>query len=170
VRSTVEGAPTVTLAHDSADYTLQIAENLLRGNPHRAESKFLQEAIPACVALRTIASTVRLSVDLNSQPRLQAGEVEREWALRALFAKLVPSRPLLERPPQKSLCGAQILSQLTCELHRLDRRLEDAWAPSTSLRLVPLPVPGRNRDAPPPKLLPGTGRGTMRSMVEGGRV
>ena len=37
------------------------------------------------------------------------------------------------------------------------------WCPSTTLRVVPLPVPGRNLA----RFLPGTGRGTMRSMVAG---
>ena len=36
------------------------------------------------------------------------------------------------------------LAQPAGELNRLDRCLEDARAPSTSLRLVPLPVPGRS--------------------------
>jgi hypothetical protein len=40
------------------------------------------------------------------------------------------------------------IAQLACEPHRPDRSLQHTRAPSTGLRPVPLPVPGRNDHDP----------------------
>jgi len=58
--------------------------------------------------------------------------------------------------------SAQILPGSTMRSMTSDLR-SHRECPSTTLRVVPLPRWGRIRNT----ILPGTGRGTMRSMVEG---
>jgi hypothetical protein len=51
VRSTVEGSPRVTLAHDPENHTLQIAVQLGRRNTHRLETQLGEMPISAVVPL-----------------------------------------------------------------------------------------------------------------------
>jgi len=88
----------MTFVHDSENHSLQVAEDLPRGNPHRREAEFLQILIAPRISLRPPGPVMCVTVHLDGQPRFQAGEIDGKRTLRA---------------------------------------------PSTSLRLVPLPVPGR---------------------------
>jgi hypothetical protein len=63
--------------------------------------------------------------------------------LRRLLPEFVAARALLKLDPEQNLGEAHFLPQLTRPPYLFDRLPEDARAPSTSLRLVPLPVPGR---------------------------
>ena len=168
-RRLVEGAPRMTLLYDSHQHSVEITEHLRSRNSHRHEPCLLDVAVAFLVPLGLIAAIMRFAVDLNCQTRRHASKVQGERTLRTLLPEAITAWPLLERPPEKLLRRAHLLPQSARELHRLDRCLEDARAPSTTpLRAaVPLPVPGRNITAGPLKLLPGTGRGNSRSLVEG---
>ena len=177
MRSTVEGAPPLTLAHDPENHPLKIVVNFFCRYAHRNEPQGLQREIPTPVALRPVAPIVGFPVNLDGEPRPETSKVERERALRTLFTKPVAARPLLERPPEKAFRRAHVLAQLARQLHRgrwsahgsvphtpflllpgtgrgtaRRRRVVEGpngfrgqgTGPSTSLRLVPLPVPGRN--------------------------
>ena len=103
--------------------------------------------IPRCVALRLIPACMRFSVNLDREPRLQAGEVEPIGRLRVLSAELEAAGTLAQGLPEQHLGqehAAPVDAGLFEVLDRGTEHLGQAWAPSTSLRLVPLPVPGRN--------------------------
>jgi len=144
MRSMVEGAQPPTLAHDTANNALQISKHLTRRNPKHRKSKPLKIAIPLTIPLLPCCAIMSVAVHFNPKPHLQTSEVDRKSTLRALLAEAESPWPLFERPPQKALGGAHVPPQPAGELDRLDRYTEDARAPSTSLRLVPLPVPGRS--------------------------
>jgi hypothetical protein len=148
MRSMVEGAPLLASVNNSKDYPFKVVENLCRRDAHSKETQFAKMSVPSRIARRAIAPVVRFAVDLYRQPRRQAGEVERKPSLRALLPETKAPRPLPQRPPEEPSGRAQLLPEPACELYRLDRRLQNTRAPSTSLRLVPLPGPGRSGDHP----------------------
>ena len=140
----VEGGPRAALLDDSRNDTFQIAEHLCGRNSHRREAVLRQIPVPPLIPLRPISAVVRLSVNLDCDACLKTGKIQGKRPLRALLSKLEPTRPILQRPPQQPFRGAHVLAKPTRAFHRLDRRLEDTRAPSTMLRMVPLPVPGRS--------------------------
>jgi hypothetical protein len=140
----VEGAPRAALLDNAQDDAFQIAKNFVGGNPHRRETEAINDNIPCGVALRVVTAVVYLAVYLYREPCLQAREVERETSLRTLPPKLEPVRTRPQRRPEERLGRAHLPPQPTRALHRLDRCPQYARAPSTALRAVPLPVPGRS--------------------------
>ena len=148
MRSMVEGAPTPARVYDSENDALKVVEHFRRWNAHGRETQGFDISVARRVPFGAIASIVRFAIHLDGQPCQEAGEVEGERSLGALLAKPVTAGPLLQRPPQETLRRARLPTQLACELHRPDRSLQRTRAPSTSLRLVPLPVPGRSSRHP----------------------
>ena len=129
-------------------------------------------SIPPVVALWTIAPVVRFPVHFDGEPGFEAREIEGVGSERKLPTEPEASRPLAKLLPKPPLGRAHLASQPTRSLDGLDHCPQHGGAPSTTpLRVaVPLPVPGRSFEAHPSPFLPGTGRGTMRSIVEGARV
>ncbi len=144
MRSMVEGAPTPTHIHDSEDYPFKVVENLCRRDPQGEETQILKISVASRIAGRAVAPLVPRAVYLDREAGRQACEVERVRALRALLAESKSFRPLAQSPPEQTLGRAQLLPELACEPHGPDRSLQHTRAPSTGLRPVPLPVPGRN--------------------------
>ena len=150
MRSMVEGAPRPTSFHDPENQALEVVEHLLRWDPQSKETQILKISVPGRIPRRTIASAMRFAIDLDRQACGQAGKVEHERPLRALLPELESVGALLQRPPEQAFGRAQVLPKFACELYRLDWSLQQTRAPSTSLRLVALPVPGRNKVHRPP--------------------
>ncbi len=90
---------------------------------------------------------MRFAVHLDREPGFEATEVELIPSLRCLTAKLETAGASAKLLPEQNLGQAHPTAQYASLLNMLDRRTKDfglARAPSTALRAVPLPVPGRN--------------------------
>ncbi len=144
----VEGAPPPTSFGDSDNRSLEVVEHLFRRNAQGLETEILKMTIPTSISRGPLAPAMSFPIDLDRQPGRQAREVERVGTLRTLPSEPEAAWPRLQRPPEQALWRAQQLPELACELHRLDRRLQHARGPSTGLRPVPLPVPGRSEAHP----------------------
>jgi hypothetical protein len=125
------------------DYAIQVFQYISRGDAHHFEPFLFQELVPSLITLRLIAQAVLVAINLDYQAMAKAGEVGGHSINRKLLAELEAVRPRLQRLPQQHFRQTHPPSQLTCALHLLDRCLKEAWAPSTALCAVPLPVPGR---------------------------
>jgi hypothetical protein len=91
----VEGAQPLTLAHNAANNTLQIAKHLACRNPHHREPKLLQIAIPPVIPLLPCCTIMSLAIYFDTKPYRETCEVNRKGTLRALLAKAVSTGPLL---------------------------------------------------------------------------
>ena len=139
----MEGAPPSAFLGDGRHDSIQIAEHLCGRNPQCRESRLGDRSVAYGVAHRPITSLVRIGIDLDRQSGLEAGEVERERIQRKLTSESEAIRPSAKHRPQPHLRRAHLAPQLTRAPYRFDPCVQDARAPSTRLRLVPLPVPGR---------------------------
>ena len=99
MRSTVEGAPPLTLAHDAENHPLKIVENFFRRYAHRSEPKVHQREIPMPVALRPVAPVVRLPVNLVKTAPVQKarflGNVDNDFGSVDAFGRLLFTHGLL---------------------------------------------------------------------------
>jgi len=148
MRSMVEGPKRLTLSDDTRQHSFHIRKHLARRNPHRLEAQLEQPPIALFVAFRPVAAIVRFAVHFDTKPCLHAGKVENEPFLRTLLAKPEPAGPPAKLLPEQHFRKAHLLAQLSRKLHRLSGRPHGPMFH-------------------PSQILPGTGRGTMRSMVEG---
>jgi hypothetical protein len=144
-----EGAHFGTGRDNVAENAIHVLEHVSSGNPHDAEAFTSQQRIASGVSLRLVAGTVALPVDFDNEPPLQTSKVHRHLTDRKLLSELQPFRSLSKNLPQQDFRQAHLAPQLTCALYVPDWCLEDAWAPSTMLRMVPLPVSGRIIEARP---------------------
>ena len=88
------------------------------------------------------------AVDLDGETCRQTAEVDHAIASnRVLSAKLQPGRPLAKPLPEEPLGHRHFATKLPGAVN--DRTLRRRRAPSTALRAVPLPVPGRQLSIPP---------------------
>ena len=141
--SMVEGAQVIASRHNPENNPIEIAEHVTSKNSHHVKTFFLKQRITSRIAPWLIAAIMPLSVDLDDQPVAEAGEVGCYPTHRKLRPKLQSVRSPSQRLQEQHFGQAEFTAKDAGTLHLLDRRLEDAWAPSTKLRLVPLPVPGR---------------------------
>ena len=99
-----------------------------------------------CVTRGLVAPIMDLAVDLDTEPRGQAGEVERTGQVGMLAAEFVPTRTLAEFAPEEHLgqiAGAALLAGMVDDLAG-SAESERGGPSTTPLRVaVPLPVPGR---------------------------
>ena len=136
----VEGWTLVAQSDDRLDCTAQILEDGLRRNPQDRETARPQVSIASHVALRSLAHVVCNPVDLDRDPALKTGEVERQLAQWMMAAELVSARTLTKFAPEQRF-GEIVRTALA--LRGLEGAVFGAKDPSTTLRAVPLPVPGR---------------------------
>ncbi len=144
MRSMVEGAHLGAARNDAGQDRVQVPKHIRRGNPHHFEPSSPKHRVSYSIPAGLVATTVSFSVDFNDHPTLKTGKINRHLSNRKLSSKFESVRPSSKHLPEQDLRQAHLAPQLPCALYLLDRSLEDAWAPSTSLRLVPLPVSGRN--------------------------
>jgi hypothetical protein len=143
MRSMVEGAHLRASRNDPGNYAVEIAQYLTSRNSHHVKTLFPQKLVPSGIALGLIAATMRLSFHLDDQAMAEAGEVGGNRSNRKLRSELQSVGPSAEGLEQQHFWQAKLTPELAGALYLLDGYLEDAWAPSTVLRTVPLPVPGR---------------------------
>jgi hypothetical protein len=109
------------------------AKDFISGIPHGR--------IPGNITFWTIASIMRLAINLNYELGSAAIEISDIWTNRMLPPEL---HTLLASPqllPQQNLGQAHFAAKFAGVVY--DRALQRLRAPSTTLRAVPLPVPGR---------------------------
>src|SRR5207253_4941210 len=102
-----------------------------------------KDGIARVITPRLIAKAVPVAIDFDDQPTFEAREVGRDQTNRKLPAKFQAVRPRTQDSPEQNLGQAQFAAQASGALYLLDWCLEDRWAPSTMLRMVPLPGSGR---------------------------
>ena len=113
---------------------------MARGQAQDLESLRNQPRVTACVALRAVASLMRLAVNLDCKSPFETGEIENDLAKRMLAAELVATRTLAQLAPDQNfgqIAGAALA------LGNAESIRTGGEEPSTTLRAVPLPVPGR---------------------------
>jgi hypothetical protein len=88
-----------------------------------------------------ICRVVGRSIDLDCQSLAQAGEIEAIRTNRMLATEFVAAGSQSERLPQANLGRVARAAILARCFDDNAARVED---PTTTLRAVPLPVPGRN--------------------------
>ena len=132
MRSMVEGAHLGTDREYEAKHRVQVLEHIACSNAHDVKAFSPQQRITRPVAARLVAETVSLPIDLDDQTVAKAGEIGGDPIRRKLAAELQAIRPSPERLPKQHFGQAHLSPQFACALYLLDRRLEDAWAPSTT--------------------------------------
>jgi hypothetical protein len=145
----VEG-PIPARDENQSDRPLQVAEHLARRNAEGFEPSLRQPLGTPLVALRLIPHRMNLAIDFDRQPALETGEVEHETSHRELPPKAEFTRPLPKLLPKQHFrqghAPAQVASETDVAVRCADCPVlhPRAVGPSTALRAVPLPVPGRN--------------------------
>jgi hypothetical protein len=130
------------------EHALKIVENVASGNPQCLEPRRRKLPIANSVSLRVIAHRVGLTVEFNGNSTLQTGKVEYVSHRRELPPEAKTLRALPKMMPEDDLRQGQLPTQLARETNIPIRCADSAVSnalldPSTMLRMVPLPVPGR---------------------------
>jgi len=139
MRSMVEGAPSPL--KNPQDRRSGVAEGFRRGQVNHWESTAKQEILTTRIALRCLGGIMRKSVDFDDQAGFAAVKVDDIGFNRVPAAEHQPIRPLSQLLPRQHFGETHLLPEAPCGVD--GRTLERRPAPSTALRAVPLPVPGR---------------------------
>jgi len=144
----VEGAHRRTSRNDIAKHCIHVFEHIASGNAQNAKAFTSKHRITCRIPTRPVTEIVSFSIDFNDQATLQAGEIDGHFADWELLPELESLWPFPQYLPKQHLGEAHLAPQLAGALDLLDGSSKDlgidpAWAPSTALRAVPLPVPGR---------------------------
>ena len=84
----VEGQPSRRFSQDMAKDGLRVFQDFYSRDPQGLDPSVLQPPIPGLVVLRSVAPRMRLSVNLDCQPRIAAEEVENIESGRMLTPEL----------------------------------------------------------------------------------
>jgi hypothetical protein len=146
----VEGAHLRTGRDDVTKQGVHVPEHVTTRDADDAKACTSEHRVTGGIALRLISVAVALAVNFDNQTSLEAGEIDGHFAERELLPELVTVRAFAKLLPEQDFRKAHLLPQQSCALDLLDggsknRRIDPAWAPSTTRlrRAVPLPVPGR---------------------------
>lgn len=110
-------------------------------NADHSKSLLTKIPIPGCIALRAIPARMSLSVHFDNKPSFKAAKICLIWSNRVLTSKFHSQLLAAQLFPQQHFGQAHLPSQVPGSI--------DLWpsqalrTPSTTLRAVPLPVPGR---------------------------
>jgi hypothetical protein len=140
MRSMVEG--TSNPHGDRLGGAIRIRQNTLGGDPQNPVPVVFQKSCAVVIALRLVAHVVNLAIHLDDVALGRAIEVDDIIADLVLTSELQAKRALAKALPEQNLGVRHCLAQLAGALH--DRSCYEPRLPSTALRAVPLPVPGRN--------------------------
>jgi hypothetical protein len=144
----VEG-PTRAGGGDKEQHAFEIIEHIARRNAQRVEADTMQDAIASEITMRVVAHRVRHAIHFDQEAALKAGEIGNVAAARELAAKSKPVGALSELLPEDNLGQRHPAAEPACatdvRVGRANRAMPNARCigPSTMLRMVPLPVPGR---------------------------
>jgi hypothetical protein len=127
--------------NDHSDHGVQIAKHIVGRHAAQAIAVRPHEMVTLGIAGGSIAPIVYLPIDLDAEPRRGGVEVDHISTNRMLAAKSQSRSVASKHLPEQHLGIAHVLAQLP---RRRDLGPQQPWhAPSTALRAVPLPVPGR---------------------------
>lgn len=144
VRRTVEGLPPCADMPHLFHRRRNIIKRAPRGYTNDLDALCGQPCVAIRIAVRPVAHIVRDAVDLNRHASLGTEEVEHITSSRMVAAKLESARTCPQRAPQQAFGQAQLAAQSPCTFDRFSWSAQHGAHPSTALRAVPLPVPGRN--------------------------
>ena len=121
-----------------------LIQNVGRRDAHHTNAALRQPPIPPEVVVHLLRQVVMRAIDLNRQPSLRMEEVEHIGSDRMLPSEAQPIQTSVAKAvPEDHLREAQIPAEpfraLECPSFRPHR---PSGAPSTMLRMVPLPVNG----------------------------
>ncbi len=143
VRRAVEGSARLTGADDPLDHLVHVPKHVRRRNTRHHDAPASEPSLSNRVSLGPIPHIMRNAIDFDRQARLGTEEVEHIGARGMLSPKLPARRTLSQRSPQQDFGKAQRPTQLAGALDRAFGPRQNRRFPSTMLRMVPLPVPGR---------------------------
>ena len=144
----VEGPQAIGQGEDGLRRRHRILQNINSRYSHDVPSSLVQNPVAPRVPFRAIRQIMRQSINLDEQSNFDTCEIGDIVERRKLTPKFQSSGLAAELAPQQSLRQCHFPPQFTGELHRLFRRAQSPMAH-------------------PPQILPGTGRGTARRVVEG---
>ena len=144
----VEG-PIRTSGQNVTEHALEVVEHIARRNPNGLEPDMGKHGVTRCIAAWVRAHPVRLSVNLDYEPPVEAGEIGHTAVARKLTTEAMTVRALSKLLPEDDFWQRHLVTELACtsdvRVRRTDRSMSHPprFGPSTMLRMVPLPVPGR---------------------------
>ena len=144
VRRTVEGHARRADIGDILHHSTDIHKHVPRWNTHHFYSLPSQPRVTRAIPFWAIACVVRETVHLNRDANFGTKEVEHIGTCRMLSSKLEAAGSLAQFAPQQAFGQRQFTAQSSRAFDSLSRSGEHSALPSTMLRMVPLPVPGRN--------------------------
>jgi hypothetical protein len=166
----VEGPRFVTGQDDETKHRIQILQDVAGSDPKDAESGGLQQLVSLQVAFWVASHQVGFAVDFNRHSLLQTGEIQNKAHVRELTSEAIAAGPSSQLLPKQNFRKCHLATKLAGETHVFVRSANRSmlhtppilpgtgrWQPvradggvgfgavdpSTMLRMVPLPVPGR---------------------------
>ena len=130
-------------------HALEIIEHVAGGNPKRLKPGIGELIVAHGVLLWAITHRMHFSVNFDCEPTLQTGEIDHIPIARELSAKPQAIRARTQLLPENDFRQRQFSAELAREADVRVRRADGpmpnprGFGPSTMLRMVPLPVPGR---------------------------
>jgi hypothetical protein len=141
--------PTPAGRENVAHHTFEIIEDVASSNPQSVKASFNKLAVADDISLGPVAHRMGFTIDLDRQPTLKAHKVSHIAVARELSTKAQTVLSLPQLLPKhdfrKRQLSAKLASEANIRVRRADRAVTDTppFGPSTMLRMVPLPVPGR---------------------------
>ena len=136
----VEGSPRPTRCNDHLDDAFDIAQYVAGRNADRAKAESRDAAIASCVTPDFVR--VNFAIDLDSEADLETGKIKPVAIQWMLAPELEAAGPGAQHAPKNDFGKVTAAAFLASTFDRFRRGAEN---PSTTLRVVPLPVPGRYR-------------------------
>jgi hypothetical protein len=154
MRSMVEGLRWLSLKGHQSHYTVQIRQDLARRNSDGSKSLVRKPFVASLIMDRRKPSIMDFAVYFDGKARLETSEIEDVRSRRMLAPELEAGGALAELAPEKNFGQGHVFAELSGLADRLAGAgqhgfLSGRCSPSTILRMVPLPVPGRTFRAAP---------------------
>jgi hypothetical protein len=140
----VEGLVRGDTGDDVRNHGRHIIKNGTRRYPKYTTPLTRKPRIANLILGRLVAAPMRFAIHLDRQLRARAEEIQHIAPRRMLMTKLETRRSRPQGGPEQNLGQGHLLVQASCIADNLSRPGQHFASPSTMLRMVPLPVPGRN--------------------------
>ena len=144
MRSMVEGLVGRNRTQNVLHYRRHIVEHRSSRDPKNAQSLTSKPSIASEIPLRSFAAPMHFAINFDNEPMIGAEEVEHIAPRRMLTTELQPAGPLAEFGPEDHLRQRQLAAQAACSADGAAGPGQHFASPSTMLRMVPLPLRGRN--------------------------
>jgi hypothetical protein len=120
-----------------------ILQNFVGSYPQGSVIMRHKPFVPRLVVRRAASPLMRFPIYLNGQSGGQTNEVEDESAGGVLTSEFETARALPKFAPEQDFGQRHITAEAACPADSRARSPQHSASPSTMLRMVPLPVPGR---------------------------